>query len=167
MSMSLQVLKLDSSFKALGLISWQDAMSLTLSDKAWVVESYDHWIHSAYEKHQVPAVIVLYQYIKGEYFTVKCTRQNVYIRDEFKCQYCRRLFEVKKLSLDHVVPKSRGGQFCWENIVACCKHCNQKKAHHLPEEIEMPLLKTPKHPTYFQMLKYRASKQSSIWKQYL
>jgi 5-methylcytosine-specific restriction endonuclease McrA len=74
------------------------------------------------------------------------TRENIYARDEFTCQYCGKQFHSNELSLDHVYPKSRGGEDSWENLVTCCRKCNQKKADRTPEEARMPILCEPRKP---------------------
>jgi len=162
-----QVLKLDSSFKPLGIISWQDALCLALTQKAWIAETYDQWVHSAREKFKVPAVIVLYQYIKHEYLTIHCTRANVFKRDNNRCQYCFKPCKEHDITLDHIIPKSKGGKFRWKNIVTACKGCNQQKGSNSLHEIDMKLLLPPRQPTYREILKYRFSRFTNNWSNYL
>lgn len=77
------------------------------------------------------------------------SRENIYARDKHICQYCGKEFEPKELTLDHVFPKSRGGDTSWDNIVACCKACNQFKADRTPEEAGLVLLNKPKKPEQY------------------
>lgn len=80
--------------------------------------------------------------------TVKYSRRNVYQRDDFTCQYCRRKFPKDKLTLDHVIPKSRGGKSSWVNVVTCCKRCNEDKGDRLLEELGWELPVQPKRPRW-------------------
>ena len=96
---------------------------------------------------------------------VEISRKNVLVRDNYTCQYCNKY--SKSLTVDHVVPKFRGGQDSWENLVAACKNCNQIKGEHTPEEVRMPLIRKPKRPNrihYFQRL---VKKKQADWRPYL
>ena len=77
---------------------------------------------------------------------MKFSRRNVFLRDENRCQYCARRFSTHHLSLDHVVPRSRGGATSWENVVCACIGCNSRKGSHLPEEAGMRLRRAPRRP---------------------
>lgn len=79
---------------------------------------------------------------------VRLTRQNLFIRDKKTCQYCHKVFAEKKLTVDHVMPLSRGGKHKWTNIVAACSPCNNKKGSKTPDEANMPLIKKPKEPRW-------------------
>ena len=126
------VLKLDSSFKPIEVISWQEAFVLTYVGKAWAVEYTDKWVRSARETFQIPAVIALKQYIDEKFFTLTCNRKNILLRDNNTCQYCDKQFPEPELTVDHVIPRSKGGANVWENVATACKPCNQKKGSHLP-----------------------------------
>ena len=120
------VLKLDSAFNPIEIVPWREAFVLTWLKKAWAVEYTNKWVHSATEKFQIPSVIVLFKYIDEKCFSLACTSRNVFLRDENRCQYCKNLFLEKNLTIDHVIPKSKGGSTAWHNVVAACKPCNQK-----------------------------------------
>jgi 5-methylcytosine-specific restriction endonuclease McrA len=96
-----------------------------------------------------------------------CSRKNIILRDENICQYCGGDFHTDDLTMDHVVPKSQGGEKSWENIVASCKPCNQKKGNRTPEQAGMKLLKEPKPLTGPGMLKRRSDSLHEDWKNYL
>ena len=128
---NISVLKLDSSFKPIEVISWEEAIVLTWLKKAWAAEYTDKWVHSARKAFQIPSVIVLFQYIDEKFFTLPCTRRNVLLRDEFVCQYCTKRFKESDLTIDHVIPRSKGGKNEWNNVAAACKPCNQQKGDHL------------------------------------
>jgi len=139
-------LKLDSSYKPIEIISWQDAISLVIMGKAYIIEAYEKFIRSAKKAWQVPAVIVLKQFVNYEHVKFSCSRKNVMIRDDYRCQYCSEIFDISNLTLDHVVPKSRGGINSWYNLVTACRECNQKKGNMLSSESGMFPLQLPKPP---------------------
>jgi 5-methylcytosine-specific restriction endonuclease McrA len=97
---------------------------------------------------RVPRVIQLLDYDRVPRPRVKFTRTNVYLRDRHRCQYCGRQESPSDLTLDHVHPRSRGGQTSWGNIVVSCFRCNAKKADRLPEEAGMALLSEPRQPAW-------------------
>ncbi len=97
---------------------------------------------------RVPAIIVLSEFDRLPRREVKFTRQNVFQRDAFTCQYCARTFEVKKLNLDHVMPRDKGGKTTWENVVCSCVRCNTRKANKLPAEVNMFPIREPRPPRW-------------------
>ena len=143
---NIAVLKLDSSFKPIEIIGWEEAIILTWLNKAWAVEYTDKWVHSATKAFQIPSVIVLHNYIRRFPFRLSCNRRNVFWRDSNQCQYCAKVFKFDDLTMDHVNPKSRGGDKSWENIVTSCKGCNSKKRDRTPKEAQMPLIRRPYSP---------------------
>tara|TARA_R110002020_G_scaffold29001_4_gene91841 strand:- start:1246 stop:1746 length:501 start_codon:yes stop_codon:yes gene_type:complete len=164
---NISVLKLDSSFKPVEIISWQEAVVLTWLNKAWAAEYTDKWVNSAKKAFQIPSVIVLFRYIDEKFFTLPCTRRNILLRDENRCQYCSKTFREEDLTIDHVIPKSKGGSSEWDNVVAACHDCNQRKSHFLLENAPVSLIRSPKRPTYRSMIKKRVGDANSSWKEYL
>ena len=164
---NIAVLKLDSSFKPIEVIGWEEAVTLTWLKKAWAVEYSDKWVHSAKKAFQVPSVIVLFRYIDEEYFTLPCTRKNVLIRDDSRCQYCAKRFYDVDLTIDHVIPRSKGGTSLWSNVVAACKPCNQKKRDFLVENSPVSLIRRPRKPSYRSIIKKRISNTNLKWDEYL
>ena len=160
-----KALKLDSSFRPIEIVDSIEALVLCLVGKAYAVETYAKEINSVSQAFQLPAVIVLRQYIKKTFKRVACTRKNVIWRDDRQCQYCSNHFEEEQLTIDHVIPRSRGGKNSWSNLVTACKKCNQKKGNRTPEEAGMPLLKKPIRPknTFVDS----KSNIQKIWKDYL
>jgi 5-methylcytosine-specific restriction endonuclease McrA len=161
------VLKLDSAFKPIEVISWEEAIVLTWLNKAWAVEFSDKWVHSATKAFQIPSVIVLFRYVDQKFFTLPCTRKNVLIRDNNQCQYCAKSFREADLTLDHVVPRSKGGKSTWKNVVAACKPCNQKKRDFLVENAPVSLIRRPMKPSYRSIIKKRIGNGNLKWKEYL
>lgn len=164
---NLTVLKLDSAFKPIEIIPWEEAFLLTWLNKAWAAEYSDKWVHSAKKAFQIPSVIVLFKYIDEKFFTLPCTRKNILIRDENRCQYCAKRFREAHLTVDHVIPKSKGGTSSWNNVVAACKACNQKKRDYWVENAPVSLIRLPKKPSYRSIIKKRIENANLKWKEYL
>jgi 5-methylcytosine-specific restriction endonuclease McrA len=164
---NISVLKLDSSFKPIEIISWEEAFLLTWLNKAWAAEYSDKWIHSAREAFQVPSVIVLFRYIEEKFFTLPCTRKNIMIRDENRCQYCTYRFRDSDLTIDHVIPRSKGGKTIWTNVVIACKPCNQQKRDLSLSQTSLSLSRAPYKPSYRSIIKKRIKTSNVKWKEYL
>ena len=164
---NMNVLKLDSSFKPVEVISWQEAVLLTWLKKAWAAEYTDNWVNSAKETFQIPSVIVLFRYIDEKFFEVPCVRRNIFLRDDYQCQYCSKHFKENELTIDHVIPCSKGGKTKWNNVVAACRGCNQKKGSYMPENAPVKLIRRPVAPSYRTMIKKRVGDANKKWKEYL
>jgi 5-methylcytosine-specific restriction endonuclease McrA len=164
---NVNVLKLDSSFKPVEVISWQEAVILTWLNKAWAVEYTDEWVRSAKEAFQIPSVIALFRYIDEKFFSLPCTRKNILARDDHQCQYCGNYFRESDLTIDHVIPKSKGGKNEWDNVVAACKACNQRKSDYLLENSPVSIIRKPKKPSYRSLIEKRIGDANSKWKEYL
>ena len=142
------------SFLPLSLWSWQDSLRAVLSGKAVMVQSYGVYIRSVSMQMEMPSVIALKQYHYPPSRPPAISRRNVYLRDCFKCQYCAEPFHPSDLSLDHVVPRSKGGKLTWENTVTACKTCNFKKGQTMPEDLKrigMKLRKLPAIPSMHEL----------------
>ena len=164
---NVNVLKLDSAFKPVEVISWQEAVVLTWLNKAWAVEYTDKWVRSAKEAFQIPSVIVLFRYIDEKFFSLPCTRKNILTRDDHQCQYCGNHFRESDLTIDHVIPRSKGGKNEWDNVVAACRACNQRKSDYLLENSPVSIIRKPKKPSYRSLIKKRIGDANSKWKEYL
>ena len=105
-------------------------------------------IHSVRVALRVPRVLVLGVYDKLPRLEVRFTRRNVFVRDNFTCQYCARELPEQQLNLDHVVPRDKGGRTTWANIVTSCVRCNTRKANKLPDEARMHPLNKPSAPRW-------------------
>jgi hypothetical protein len=164
----MQALKLDSSYRPIDIIDAFDAFSMVWCHRAKMVESYkDITFKSTHSEWEVPCVIVLNRYIPALSCSMVCNRKNVLWRDKYICQYCGNRFPYEKLTLDHVIPSSRGGPKTWENIVCCCKRCNQEKGSMLLEEASMELLASPKEPSYNQFRAITKKEIHEKWYPYL
>lgn len=139
------------SLLPLSTISWQEAIRYMVSEKATVLEWHDNWIvHSQRWSTPVPAVMILREFQKKK-TGVRFSKQNIFLRDDFTCQYCGVEVTRKSATLDHVLPTSHGGKTSWENCTTSCFTCNSGKGN--DHKIR------PKHrpfkPTYFQLAEKR------------
>jgi len=130
----------------LSTITWQDALKAVIADRVSVIAEYDMFVNSATQQWQLPSVVALKDYVKRDQ-NPTFSRYNVYLRDEFTCQYCAKEFETKFLTFDHVIPRASGGKSTWQNVVAACSPCNHKKGSQLPKEAGMFPLKKPVEPS--------------------
>ena len=96
----------------------------------------------------IPKVLLLRAYDRLPIREMKFNRQNLFERDGFKCQYCNKIFQAQELNLDHVIPRDRGGQTSWENVVTSCIRCNSRKGNRLPHEAGMRLVRRPQKPRW-------------------
>lgn len=119
------------SLLPLSTVDWQEAIRYMVLEKVRVLEWHDDWIvRSARWETRVPAVMVLKEYQKPKH-TMRLSKRNVFLRDEYRCQYCDAPVTEVNATLDHVHPVSQGGKTTWENATTACKPCNYKKAAHV------------------------------------
>tara|TARA_R110000850_G_scaffold39410_2_gene102250 strand:+ start:340 stop:843 length:504 start_codon:yes stop_codon:yes gene_type:complete len=141
------VLVLDASYRPIKQISWQKAMILFFQDKIEVIREYDDtWINSPSKKFKLPSVIRLINYIFKLPWGIKLTRTNIFIRDLGQCQYCDKRLSKGRFTIDHVIPRSKGGKTAWENLVTSCGRCNTHKGDSLLKDIDFMLKKIPVQP---------------------
>lgn len=143
-----QVLLLNITYEPLKIINWKKAITMLCLEKVEVLEEYSREIHSVSFTVKLPSVVRLLKLVKRPKSPVKFSRQNIYSRDRYKCQYCGERGPTEDLTYDHVHPKSRGGKTEWENIVTCCFDCNRKKGGRTPREASMKLIRKPARPTW-------------------
>jgi 5-methylcytosine-specific restriction endonuclease McrA len=136
----------------------------------WAVEKVDEedWIRAVNFEVRVPRVIRLLRYDRVPRQTLRFNRRNLFARDEHRCQYCGRNFPNSQLSFDHVLPRSRGGETSWENVVCSCVTCNSKKGGRTPQEARMRLLLTPARPKHNPLLAMKLSNPKyESWRTFL
>jgi len=160
-----QVLVLNQNYEPLQICNVKRAMIMLLLQKAEMVESDGAVLHSVNRSFPLPTVVRVKRYISYRGYEVVLSRKNIMRRDEFRCQYCGST--DGQLTLDHVVPKRRGGGDTWENLVAACIRCNNVKGDRTPEQAKMPLLKQPKKPHYVQFLQQHIGDPLQTWKPYI
>ena len=139
------VLVLNASYEPINVCAARRALVLVLKGAARAEEIHaHHHLHSARSHHPVPSVIRLLDYRRIPLRTRALSRKNILLRDRNTCQYCGQVCPAPALTLDHVVPRSRGGKSAWENLVACCHECNHRKGDRLVAEADMKLLRDPR-----------------------
>ena len=142
------VLLLNASYEPLRLINWKRALILCFAGKVEVLEEYAREVHSVRFTIRLPAVVRLLKFIRVRAREVKFSRQHIYARDRYECQYCGHRFPPGELTYDHVVPRSLGGQTDWSNIVTCCIACNRHKGEKPLEKSGLSLSRKPAKPTW-------------------
>jgi 5-methylcytosine-specific restriction endonuclease McrA len=139
-----RVLVLNQNFEPLNVCPMRRAFTLVGNGKAEVVELGEVLVHTSSAIYTCPSVIRLTYLIKRVHPVAKLTRRELFMRDNYTCQYCGK--QTRELTIDHVVPRHRGGPHRWENLVSACKNCNHRKGGRLPTEARMPLLTEPRQP---------------------
>ena len=163
--MNRRVLVLNQDYSPIMVCSVQRAFLLTFLNKSEIIAPFvGASMRSVSSTYPMPAVIRLLNYVRVPYKGVNLTRMNVFKRDNFECQYCGL---GKDLTLDHVLPKARGGKSTWKNLVTACKRCNAKKGDCLPHEIGMELAVKPFKPSYIIFLRDFSGYTCEEWLPYL
>lgn len=156
----------DGRYYSYDFRSWQEVSELKVAMEERQDE--DDWIHSVSFELQVPRIIRLLRYDRLPRPVIKFNRRNIFLRDRNRCQYCDKRFPQSELSLDHVVPRSRGGQATWDNIVCACLKCNVRKGGRTPREAGMQLQTQPRKPTRNPLLSQKlGSRKYASWKDFL
>ena len=163
--MTAHVLVLNQDYSALTVCSVQRAIVLIHLDKADLVEALPGYnLRSARKSFPWPSIVRLRYYVRVPYRRIMLSRRNVLRRDGFRCQYCN---QRERLTVDHVVPRSRGGRDQWTNLVAACIRCNNKKGNQTPEEARMLLRRKPFRPSHVMFIRDYVGKVEDTWKPYL
>lgn len=166
--MSKQCLVLNKSYLPIETISWQDAFCKIFNGNAIAVEYYNEWIRTPNDEYPMPAVIVCTEYNKIPPRMPIYSKRLVCQRDEWCCQYCGKSLSVENYSIDHIVPRSRGGHSTFENTVCCCLPCNSHKADRLPKEAGMKLRCKPTRPRVNPIkAKFQRMSLEEQWEQYV
>lgn len=143
MSLNHLVLALNAAYEPVNIISARRALTLVMGGKAIVEKPSKHMIRTAKTVIPLPSVIRFLVYRRTPRLNRSVSRKSILLRDRFTCQYCGAAFAPKSLTLDHVMPRSRGGQNAWENLVAACYPCNNVKGGRTPAEAGMVLARKP------------------------
>lgn len=160
-----KVLILNQDYSAIAVCNVHRAFLLVFLQKAEVVtKSEGHFLHTVSVAYPVPSIIRLQRYVRVPYYGIALNRNNVMRRDNFKCQYCG---SAKHLTLDHLLPRSRGGETKWQNLVTACSRCNSRKGDRTPEEAGLKLLSQPTRPSLRTFLQQHINSHNNDWKVYL
>lgn len=165
--MAQRVLVLNASYEPLQLISVRRALILLLQEKAELVEAAMQQLRAQSVTYSVPLVIRLVRYIRiPRQLRLPCSRRAVFARDRETCQYCGQQPGRNNLTMDHVIPRSQGGQTTWENVVTACRDCNHRKGGRTPEQANMVLLSTPRQPQYLAFALFGELERHDVWRKY-
>ena len=159
-----RVLVLNQDYSPLTVCTVQRAFLLTYLKKADLVSEANHPLRTINRAYPMPSIIRLNRHANVPYKGVVMTRQNIFRRDHHECQYCGA---SKDLTLDHVVPRSRGGKSSWKNLVTACRRCNAHKGSQTPEKAGLKLRSVPARPTYVMFLREFVGPNYEDWKPYL
>ena len=163
--MNSNVLVLNQNYQAIGVCSVERAFVLVYLDKAEsVFNNPDKALRTVTQAYDYPSIIRLYRYVTIPYKKVSLSRQNIYKRDGSKCVYCD---SGDSLTIDHVMPRSKGGRDSWQNLVTACLKCNTLKGDRTPEQAEMPLLRRPYRPSFIMYLRDFSGNMDERWNQFL
>jgi len=146
----METLVLTSSYLPIRKVSWFRSISWVLSGRVELLAEYEDQSIASYSREfKTPAVVRYTSKNSATFFQrrgVRFNRKNVWLRDNGSCQYCGKPLPQSDFTFDHVVPRNRGGTTTWENVVVCCRKCNQRKGSKTLEEARMRLRSTPRRP---------------------
>ena len=161
----MRTLVLNAGYEPLAVVSFKRAIVLVLNGKATVVAADEsHPVFGSSGAWDRPSVIILTRYVRMPHTRhVPVTRRGVLRRDEFRCCYCGK----GASTIDHVLPRSRGGMTSWENCVAACLRCNHRKGNRTPEEAGLRLCRPPRKPAYVAVAILGEARGNDIWQRYI
>ena len=162
------VLVLNGNYEPLNVCTVHRAVSLVLMGKAEPLVFRSHRMTTTSGRLEVPSVVRLNQTIRRPLPTLRLTRHSVLARDRYTCQYCGA--KSSDLTIDHVVPRRRGGPDTWDNLVACCRRCNLLKGDRTPQQARMRLLRQPSRPhyvPYISLPQYLRARREPDWTPFL
>ncbi|MFQ6014755.1 MAG: HNH endonuclease [Anaerolineae bacterium] len=161
------VLVLNATYEPLNIVSVRRAIVLLLKEKAEVIEAAEAKLRSERLTLDVPLVIRLVTYVRVPYhFPLPLTHRTVLARDMYTCQYCGSQPGKALLTLDHIVPRTRGGATVWENVATACATCNQRKGDRTPQEVGMTLRANPGKPRYIAVVLLSKAQRNEAWAKY-
>jgi 5-methylcytosine-specific restriction endonuclease McrA len=158
-------LVLNASYQPIGRVCWQRAFVLMFQEKARAIELYDDVVKTPNEEFFIPAVLVLGRNVQPKR-KMHYSKRLVLERDNYVCQYCRKTLTTSSATIDHVLPRSRGGKSTFENTVAACGPCNSFKSDTPLNQTRMRLIREPKRP-YIHPLRGKITNPEPEWKEYL
>ncbi len=160
------VLVLNQNYEPLNVCNARRAFVLVDRGKAEILEHSEGALRSALHSFPIPSVIRLIYMIKRPRPQMRLTRREVFVRDRYTCQYCGK--QTRDLTIDHVMPRHRGGGHTWDNLVAACRSCNHRKAGFTPQEARMAMLSEPAKPpasSYYVFYHYLESQED--WRKFI
>jgi len=162
------VLVLNATYEPINVVSIRRAVVLLLKEKAEVVEATERELRSANLRICMPAVIRLVYYVRiPRLLGVPLSRRTVLARDYYTCQYCGATPNKGELTIDHVQPRSKGGETAWDNVVTACRRCNVRKGNRTLAEAGLTLRRKPARPRYIAFAVLAQSTQNELWQKYM
>ncbi len=164
--MGRKVLVLNNDYEPLSICNVRKAIGLLYLGKAELIAACDgKFLHSVSQRLPFPSIVRLSVFVRIPFKKIVLSRKNVIRRDGHRCQYCGRA--DLSLTVDHVIPKARGGKDTWENLVCACVQCNNRKGDRTPHEALMPLLRKPVKPNHVMFIRHFVGIVDDHWKPYL
>jgi 5-methylcytosine-specific restriction endonuclease McrA len=163
-----EVLVLNSNYEPLNVCNMRRAISLLLLGKADIVQEHAKPIATGSGEFYAPSILKMRYQVRRPMPQLRLSRHSILARDHYTCQYCGS--KGKELTIDHVVPRWAGGQNTWDNLVACCRRCNLKKADKTPQQAHMKLARKPKRPHFIPYLSlpvFLRAQTHEAWQDYL
>ncbi len=162
------VLVLNATYEPLNIVSVQRAVVLLLKEKAEIVEAAKTLLRAEHYAIKWPLVIRLVAFVPiPRRLPLPLSRRTVMARDLYTCQYCGGQPGKHELTVDHVIPRSRGGTTIWENVVTACAACNHRKGDRTPEEARLELLSQPARPRFVAVMLLGETHAHAVWQKYL
>lgn len=162
------VLVLNATYEPLSVVSVKRAIVLLLKEKAELIETARAMLRAENFSIPRPLVIRLVYYVKiPRRVSLPVTRRGVLARDQYTCQYCGATPPRKDLTIDHIIPRSRGGKAIWENVTTACQKCNGRKGNRTPGEANMKLLSDPIRPRYIAIAALGNAEARQAWGKYM
>ena len=161
-----EVLVLNFTYEALNITSFQRAVKLIFSGKAEVVHGSARMLASPTFEMRMPSIIRMLYYIRRPMQRVALTKKNILLRDDHTCQYCGVKGE-RQMTVDHVVPRSKGGPSTWENLVCACMRCNNRKNNRSPADANMTMRRKPRTPKYIPWIQVKRNTLPDEWHKFL
>lgn len=160
-----KVLVLNQNYEPITICNARRAIILTYLGKAEIISTVDDKvIRTVYRNFEYPSIVRLIIFVRVPFKKIILSRKNIIRRDNHRCQFCGA---SSNLTIDHIIPKSRGGEDTWENLTTACIKCNNKKGDRTLEEAKMVLYNNPKKPSHITFIKNFAGKVDEDWKPYL
>lgn len=159
------VLVLNMNYAPLMICTAKRAICLKYLEKVDIVETYQEEVHSPSVTEKLPSIVKLKDFVHYNSMDVVLSRKNIMLRDKHTCQYCG--FKSTSLTIDHIIPRERGGLDHWDNLVAACQNCNIKKGNRSPEEINMSLIRLPRKPNRIHYFQQFINHDQASWRPYL
>jgi 5-methylcytosine-specific restriction endonuclease McrA len=160
-----RVLILNQNYEPLSICSARKAVVLQVLGKVEVIESSDRMVHTVSQRYILPSIVRMSRLIHVPRKRILLSRNNIIKRDNHRCQYCGT--DKSPFTVDHVIPRDRGGLDTWENLVCACSLCNGRKRNRTPQEAGMQLLRKPRKPGYLFFIQTLVRIPDERWKPYL